>query len=247
MSKKLETSVSSGGMARREFILWTSACAAVTLAVGPKLFADVLPATPSGLAVGCAPIDEVDRARIDPFDVVLASASSLTSSDGTFLRRGARVRIAGIGSGSGVRRTTELRPHYLADGTNDMPVIAWGTGGGLVGFTMPIEVEQRLRFSLVSSAPPVVSRRRLVGQAASADSNREVVLSLLSEPDVVKLKRAYYVIVPLFDDAPEPKWGSYTLLRHQGHMLMHERRDGFMQPVECEHFVLRADYAIPGF
>jgi hypothetical protein len=30
-------------------------------------------------------------------------------------------------------------------------------------------------------------------------------------------------------------------------MLMHEWRDGFMQPVDCEHFVLRADYAIPGF
>jgi hypothetical protein len=247
MSKESETSVPSGGIARREFILWSSACAAVTLTVGPKLFADVLPVTPSGLAVGCAPIDAVDRSRTDPFDVVLAPGSSLTSSDGTFLRRGARVRIAGIGSGPGERRMTELRPHYLADGTTDVPVIAWGPGGGLVGFTMPIEVEQRLRFSLVSSTAPVVSRRRLVGPAASAGANREVILSLLSEPDVVKLTRAYYVIVPLFDDAPEPRWGSYTLLRHRGHMLMHERRDGFMQPVEREHFVLRADYAIPGF
>jgi hypothetical protein len=235
---------------RRDFLKFGS-IAILGVAAGTllerKAFADSAP-RPLRLSVGCAGIDEVDRARIHPLDIVLAPAASLTSSDGTFLRRGARVKIAGISCGNGIRRVTEVRPHYLSEGTNDVPVIAWGTGGGRVAFTMPVEVEQRLRFSFVPAVPPpTLSRRRLVGGAAPADVSPEIVLSLMNEPDAVKLTRAYYVIVPQVDDAPEPKWGSYTLLRSHGHMLMHEWRDGFMQPVDCEHFVLRADYAIPGF
>ena len=237
---------------RRDFLKFSS-IAALGVAAGALLernaFADSAP-LPLRLWVGCAGIDEIDRARGNPMDVVLAPVRSLASSDGTFIRRGARVKIAGISCGSAARRVMEVRPHYLSDGTTDVPVIAWGPGGGRVAFTMPVEVEQRLRFSFVPTPPappPILSRRRLVGAAAPADMSQDLVLSLLNEPDVVKLTRAYYVVVPQFTDAPEPKWGSYTLLSHKGHMLMHEWRDGFMQPVELEHFVLRTDYAIPGF
>ena len=235
-------------MHRRDFLRFSSiALVGVAAATwNQKMFGATAPALGS-LAIGCASIDEADRARVDPFDVALVSADRLNASDGTFLRRGALIQLAGLGGGNCTRGVNEVNAHFPVDGT-DVPVTVWGKGGNTVSFKMPIEVEQRLRFTFGPCVPASSSRRRIVSSAPATDGNRDLVLSLMNEPGVVKLARAYYAIVPLVAGAPEPKWSSYTLLRSGGgQMLMHERRDGFAQPVQFEHFVFRADYANPGF
>jgi len=191
-----------------------------------KLFA-AAPALGS-LAIGCASIDEIDGARVDPFDVGLVSADRLNTSDGAFLRHGVRIQLAGLGPRNSVRGVTDLQAHFPVNGAG-VPVTVWGKGGNTLSFTMPIEVELRLRFTF-----------------GGAGGNRDLVLSLMNEPGVVKLARAYYAVVPP-SAVSKPKWSSYTLLRNGGQMQMHERRDGIVQPVRFEHYILRADYAIPGF
>jgi len=237
----------NAGFGRREFLVLSSSCAVATLALGPKLFADTF-ARPRDLAIGVAPIDEIDRARTSLFETRLAPASAITSPDGSFLRNGARVRFAGSAV-TDTQRTIGFRSHYLVD-DNDIAVESWGfnrstgVGSGRSEYAMPIEVEQRLRFSLV--VQDTDARRRGVA-APQPETTPSVVLSLLDEPDTTKLARAYYVIVPLHDGASAPRWNELTLHNHQGNMLMHEMRDGLVQPVEREHFVLRVDYAKPGF
>jgi hypothetical protein len=236
------------GLCRREFLILSGICAAATVALGPKLFAAGV--APHGLAVGAAPIDEVNRVHTDPFETTLSAASGITSSDGAFLRRGVRVGLAGFALGTAARRTIAFRSHYATDDEN-IAVQTWayvratGQAGGPASFVMPIDVEQRLRFTLEIADAKVPQQ----GDAGDASTNviEPIVFSLLNEPDVIKLTRAYYAIVPILDGKPEPSWSSYALLRHKGHMLLHEMRDGFAQPVEREHFVLRFEYGTPGF
>src|SRR5690242_14170089 len=94
-----------GGLGRREFLLLTSGCAAATIAIGPNLFAGVL-ASQRDVAVGYLPLDAVRPGSDDLY--AMASAESLTMSDGSFIRSGARVKLEGIAYGNGSRRTIVL-------------------------------------------------------------------------------------------------------------------------------------------
>ena len=251
MKEKARPSRNEGGLGRREFLLLTSSCAAATLALGPNLFAGVL-SSDRQLAVGYAPMGAIGSDEL----FALASADALNSSDGYFLRKGVHVKLAGFGLGDESRRTLVFRPHYIIDGSTDVPVDAWrftrstSAAGGRVSFVMPIEVDQRLRFSLLTGPRNLpVAHRRAIGAPAAPDAEQslDITFSLLNESDVVKLMRGYYVIVPLYDGAAAPRWNATTLRIHDGNVLMHEMRDGIAQPVQREHFVLRFDYATPGF
>lgn len=228
------------GVDRREFLLLTSTCAAATLALGPNVFAS----SPSqrDVAVGFLPIDAVtvatDRpARMQPADKIL-------SSDGSFLSQGVRVRMAGAAPGTGSRCTIAFQAQYLADGTQNVPVDVYRFErktrlmGGLAEFGMPIDVDQRLRFSLTSApSDPALALENGTGQTST------VTLSLRNEPDVFRLTRGYYVIVPLYDGTAAPNWNATTLISKGGRVVMHDVRGSELLPVNREHFVLRMDYA----
>lgn len=241
MSK--EVRLSREGLGRREFLVLTSSCAAATLALGPNLFAGAL-SSKRDVAIGFLPIEAVtDGNRL----ASILSAESMPGSDGSFLSRGVRVRMAGVGIGNDSRRTITFQSHYAADGAPDAAVDVYryerstNMMGGLAQFGMPIDVDQRLRFSLTTAA--------LHAPAGRGENDREprqtlpVTFSLLSEPDVVSLRRGYYVIVPLHEGASAPRWGGMTLRAKDGKVLMHEMTSSGLQPVEREHFVLRIDYA----
>lgn len=243
MKNEVRPTQSEGGLGRREFLLLTSSCAAATLALGPNLFASA-PSSSRDVAIGFLPLVDVTSSsdRLTP----LVAADSVPGSDGSFLRRGVRVRVAGIGLGSESRRTIVFQPHYLVNGA-DLTVDAWrfnratSVGGGLSDFGMPIDVDQRLRFSLITgqrNAP------RLKGNDTPDDrQTNAVTFSLLSEADVVRLTRGYYVIAPLHDGAAAPRWNATTLRTKNGQVLLHELKNGQLQPVDREHFVLKFDYA----
>lgn len=241
MKNETRPAQNEGGLGRREFLLLTSSCAAATLALGPDLFAGVL-SPRRDVAVGYLPIDAVTPGSDDLYSMV--SADALTMSDGAFIRSGARVKLEGIGYGPGSRRTIVFSPHYLVDGTSDVAVDAWrftrstNAAGGPVAFRMPLDGDQRMRFSLVTASR--VHRR---DESEDPQEPLAVAFSLNNEPDVVKLSRGYYAVVPLHDGAAPPRWGATTLRRYQGNLLMHEMRDGVPVPVGREHFVLRFDYA----
>jgi len=240
MSKEVRPT-QEGGLGRREFLVLTSSCAAATLALGPNLFAGAL--STRDVAIGFLPIDAVDASDRQ---AALLSADSI-ASDGSFLRHGVRVRVAGVGIGNDSRRTIVLQPHYLVDGNTDLTVDAYRFNratrmpGGLTEFGMPVDVDQRLRFSLVTAQrnPPT----RHGNDDADPRQTSLVTFSLLSEAGAVPLTRGYYVVVPLHDGAAAPRWSAATLKTKDGKVLMHEMTSGGLQPVDREHFVLRMDYA----
>jgi len=242
MSKEVRPT-QEGGLGRREFLFLTSSCAAATLALGPNLFAGVL-SSPRDVAVGFLPIETVDAG--DRLAGIL-SADAIPGSDGSFISRGTRVRMAGVGIGNDSRRTITFQSHYLIDGGSDAPVDVYRYErntrmmGGLAEFGMPIDVDQRLRFSLTTAAPHAQVRRR--DDDPEPRLTLPVTFSLRSEADAVRLTRGYYVIVPLHDGAAAPRWSATTLRAKDGQVLMHEMTSGGLQPVEREHFVLRIDYA----
>jgi len=232
------------GLGRREFLLLTSTCAAATLALGPNLFAGAL-SSQRDVAIGFLPIEAVTDAS-DKLAGLL-SADAIPSSDGSFLSHGVRVRMAGVAVGSDSRRTITFQSHYVVDGASDAPVDVYRFErktrmmGGLAEFGMPIDVDQRLRFSLTTAQrnPPAVRDN----DTPEPRETFPVTFSLRSEPDVVRLTRGYYVIVPLHDGAAAPRWNATTLRTKDGKVLMHEMKGGELQPVDREHFVLRIDYA----
>ena len=240
MSKEVRPT-QEGGLGRREFLVLTSSCAAATLALGPNLFAGTFSAR--DVAIGFLPIEAVDASdRL----AALLSADSI-GSDGSFLRRGVRVRVAGIGLGSEARRTIVLQPHYLVDGRSDVTVDAYRFNratrmpGGLTEFGMPIDVDQRLRFSLITAQRDVPTRHN--GDDPDPRQTSMVTFSLLSEAGAVPLTRGYYAVVPLHDGAAAPRWNAMTLHAKDGRVLMQEMKNGALQPADREHFVLRFDYA----
>ena len=230
-----------GGLGRREFLVLTSSCAAATVAFGPNVFGDVF-AAPRDLAVGAVSIDDIDARLTD--------ASKINSADASFLRNAAKVTLAGIALADQNQRSIGFRPHYLVEG-NDIPVDAWGFNrqskscGGPNEFVMPVDVEERLRFSLVVHNPKESwLKRHLMPESARPETQTpSLTLSLRNEPNAFNLARAYYVIVPLHDGASAPRWSDYALLKQNGHLVMHEMRGEVPQPLAREHFVLRVDYA----
>jgi hypothetical protein len=234
---------------RRQFLVVSSTCA-VAVAVAPKLFGGELAAMPKRLTVGFGSFEE---------NTALSTASGVPAGDGAFISRGARITVSGasgIAAEPRQRRATELITHYsYSDGAQrlDAPFHAWGgsrkTGcqGNSVSFNVPVDEEQRLRFSVgvesgSTQAGAPTSRRRAVGGATSATVSQSlpVALSLLSDADSLKLVRGFYVIVPLFENDSEPRWSNWKVARVEGRMALVDF-EGRVAPFE--HFVLRIDYA----
>jgi hypothetical protein len=234
---------------RRQFLVLSSTCA-VAVAVAPKLFGADAASLPKRLTVGFAPLEE---------NAALSAASGVPAGDGAFIGRGVRITVSGASGASAVprqRRAIELLTHYsYFDGgqRRDAPFRAWGcsrtTGcqGNAVSFNVPVDEDQRLRFTVgVESGSAetgvATSRRRAVGGATQSMDSRAlpVDLSLLSDPDSIKLVRGYYVIVPLFENDGEPRWSNWRLGRVDGRMALVDF-EGRVAPFE--HFVIRTDYA----
>jgi hypothetical protein len=72
------------------------------------------------------------------------------------------------------------------------------------------------------------------------ETQNAVVLTTLSDPATLKLRRGYYVIVPLDGDRA-PNWSGYILQPLNGQVLLAAKDTGL--PFEREHIVLRIDYA----
>ena len=234
---------------RREFLLVSSTCALAAAAVGPKLFGgEVATSPPRRLAVGFASFDET---------AALSGASGIPAGDGRFIGRGARITVSGASgapSDPHQRRGVELLTHYsYFEGAErrDAPFRAWacsrktGCQGNAVSFNVPVDEEQRIRFTVgvESGAAPTsgpTTRRAIVDAAPTESQALPVVLSLLSGPDSLKLVRGFYVIVPLFENDGEPRWSDWQLRRVEGRMSL-VSANGDVAPFE--HFVLRVDYA----
>src|ERR1043165_5347073 len=197
MSKEVRPS--REGLGRREFLVLTSSCAAATLALGPNLFASAL-ASKRDIAIGLLPIEDVSGASSRLAS--LRSADSILSGDGSFLSHGARVRMAGVAIGNNdSRRTITFQSLYAVNGVSDDAVDSRNGHaavdvyryerntrmmGGLGEFGMPVDVDQRLRFSLTTAALNAPARR---GETdLEQRQTLPVTLSLSSEPDTVRLQ-----------------------------------------------------------
>lgn len=231
-------------MGRRQFLISSSTCAIAAATVGPRLLADATTPSPRRLAVGFASLEER----------VVFDAAAISSGDGAFIGRGARVTVSGA-SGSladpRTRRAVDLLAHYsYFDGgeRKSAPFRAWsgsrttGCQGNQVSFNVPVDEQQKLVFSLETErgtpAGAPSTRRRAVG-----GRNRDILpvtLSLTSEAGTLKLIRGYYVIVPLFEGEGKPSWSSFEVRRQGGRMALLDA-DGNVAPFE--HFVLKVDYA----
>jgi|ERR1051326_8283902 hypothetical protein len=229
---------------RRKFLVASATGVLVTATVGPKLFAGAIASPPRQLAVGFAQFDEA---------AAVADATSISSADGGFISRGARISVSGASGTFGdhaERRAVQLTARYsYLDGAErrEAPFIAWGcsreTGcqGSPTSFTMPVDETQNISFmvgterGMTHSRP---SRREAFSSGAPEESALGVTLSL--HGDGYKLVRGFYVIVPLFDDDAAPRWSQYSLKTSDGRWTLH---DGADRPVSFEHIVLRIDYA----
>ncbi|HKR65234.1 MAG TPA: hypothetical protein VJZ00_15995 [Thermoanaerobaculia bacterium] len=215
--------------------------------MGPKLFGGEALLPPKRLAVGFASFDDASA---------LMAASGVVAGDGAFIGKGARITVSGASGTAtdpGARRGVELVTLFsYFDGAErrEAPFRAWacsrrtGCQGNAVSYTVPVDEVQRIRFTIgveTGSATPgaPTSRRRAVGGATESQA-LPVTLSLLSEPDSLKLARGYYVIVPIFENDSEPRWSAWTLGRVDGRLALVDS-NGNAAPFE--HFVVRIDYA----
>ena len=233
---------------RREFLVVSSTCALAAAAVGPKLFGAEAAGPPKRLAVGFASLDENAR---------LIAASGVPAGDGAFIGRGARITVAGASGAAAdpkMRRGVELLTHFsYFEGADlrEAPFRAWACsrttgcqGNHPVSFTVPVDEQQRIRFSVVveSGSPEAglaASRRDITGLSSSS-TELPFTLSLLSNDGSIKLARGFYIIVPLFENDREPQWSRWSLRPIDGRMSLADS-DGSVAPFE--HFVLRIDYA----
>lgn len=231
---------------RRQFVMASSAALA-TLAVRPKLFAQAA-VLPKRLAVGYAPLDDA---------AALVDAVSIAAGDGGFISRGARVSLSGMSGGPAdpsARRAVEMRVYYsYLDGADrrDTPFYAWASSrktsnqGAPTSFTVPVDATQKIKLAIglesgSRDAGSPTTRRRAVTDPALSGQELPLILSLLSDPNELKLARGFYVVVPMFDGDSEPRWGTYHIDRIGGRWAL---RDIGGTPVTFEHFVLRIDYA----
>jgi len=234
-------------MGRRQFLVVSSTCA-VAAAVAPRLFGGEPAVRPKRLAVGFARFEESST---------LIPASGIPAGDGAFIGQGARITASGASGAAAdprLRRGVELLAHfsYLEGATlRDAPFRAWacnrdtGCQGNTVGFNVPVDEQQSIRFSVVvesGAAKPVsrTSRRRAIGGNPMQSEEMSVRLTLLSEPGAIKLVRGHYVIVPLFEHDSEPRWSNWRVQRVDGRMAL---VDGNDTAASFEHFVLGVDYA----
>jgi hypothetical protein len=242
-------------MGRREF-LKTSTCALATAAVGPQLFAG-LASQPKLMVAGFASL-EIESAGTDVFTANVIDARR-APADAAFLRHGARISSYGL-SGADPRhqRALDFQAHYAVGSGKDrrfVPYYAWVAGGRSdgarpVSFNVPVDGEQKIRFSMTAKMPAPVagaatSRRGLLASRETAVEPRAipVELGLRGGAGSLELARGFYVIVPVYDGVRTPQWSSYSLRRTAGQWVLHEAHGAATLPVEFEHFVVRVDYA----
>jgi hypothetical protein len=234
-------------MGRRQFLVLSSTCALATAAIGPKLFAaEGASLPPKRLAVGFAPFEA---------EVALTAASDIPSADGAFIGRGARIAVSGASGAPAeprARRAVELHANFsYMDGAErrSVPFRAWacsrttGCQGNPLSFTMPVDEVQSVTFTVATeTGPPAgpASRRDAFSGAVTESNALPVTLTTLSDAGSLKLTRGFYVIVPLFENDSEPRWGTYRLRSVEGRMTL---VDGAGAAAPFEHFVLRIDYA----
>lgn len=235
--------MSTNRLDRRQFLIASSACALATAAVGPKLFAGE-GAAPRRLAVGYAPFED---------DAAVMAASAVTSGDGGFISRGARIQVSGVSgmaADAADRRAVELHAHYsYFDGGERKvaPFLAWGCNrasgcqGSPIRFTVPVDETQKIVFSVETERgrPAAAATRRDALSGATPESVALPVSLSLQSGEGLKLARGFYIIVPLFDDDAEPRWSSYRMHNDAGRWAMQNGGE----TASFEHFVLRIDYA----
>ena len=232
-------------LGRREFLIASSVGTLGAVMVGPHLFA-VSAASPKSLAVGFASFD--DEARIVP-------ASEVPAGDAGFIGRGARIAASGV-SGAldrpDARRAVELLAYFgYFEGAErrEAPFRVWansrvtGCQGNSLSFTVPVD-EQRIHLRVGVESGSVgnslQSRRRAMGGNPTQSESLPLMLTVASDPDVLKLVRGSYVIAPLFENDSQPRWSEWQLGRVDGRMSL-VGSDG--SAAGFEHFVLRIDYA----
>ena len=238
-------------LGRREFLITTSACAVAASVLGPSLFASNRSQSVSRIAVGFARVGE---------KAALLPASSIPSSDGGFISRGARIAVSGSSGTSDdprARRAVELLVHFpYFDGARveNAPFHAWsssrvtGGQGSPIRFVVPVDLLQKIDMAVVLEsgdrevgAP--TSRRRAIGGAAAATSSKTFPLSFAVRDDefAMKLVRGFYVLVPLLDSDPEPAWSNFHLFQRDGRWAL---VDGMGEAAAFEHLVLHIGYAM---
>lgn len=242
------------GLDRRQFLIVSSTCAVGTAVLGPTLFGSEDAARRVPLSIGFAELDAPAAADGSRFASNVMSAERLSSSDGGFISRGARVRLTGVGGGLDPRnrRSVELIAHFsVQDGDvrRMVPFRAWGysrkTGseGSPTSFYVPIDEEQQLNFSVLTEQPNehAAAAARAVRIEPGPDESLNVTLTLLSQPGKIKLQRGYYIIAPQYDNHV-PSWSSVQL-RNEGRRSVLAASNGIETgPAPFEHFILRVDY-----
>lgn len=237
------------GMRRREFLA-TSACAVATAAVGPELFAG-LTWQPRLIVAGFAPL-EIESAGTDVFERNVAAAEKIRTADDAFVRHGASVSMYGVSGGDArTRRALDFLVHYTYSEAGEphlIPFHAWAGSGGPVRFTVPVDEQQRIRFSVTAPMPspkrPEPATRRVFARRETPSETVPTALPVeLSLRGNVGLRRGFYVIVPVYDGQSSPDWSAYSLRKSDNRWTLHTSLLGAAQPVPFEHFVVRVDYA----
>jgi len=235
-------------LARRKFLITTSACAVAASVLGPSLFASNRSQSVQRIAVGFARVGE---------KAALVPASSIPSSDGGFISRGARIAVSGSSGTSGdprARRAVDLLVHFpYFDGPRieNAPFHAWGasrvTGGqgSPIRFRVPVDLIQKVDMTMVVESGDrevgsSTSRRRAIGGAVTNSKAYPVSFAVRDDDSAVKLVRGFYVLVPLLDSDPEPDWSSFHLFRRNGRWALVDRMG---ETAPFEHLVIRVDYA----
>lgn len=236
------------GVGRREFLA-TSACVLASAAVGPELLAG-LTVQPRLIVAGFAPLD-IESAGTDAFQRNVVAAERNGAADPAFLRHGASVLMNGLSGGDPrARRALDFLTHYtVSDGGEPrlVPYHVWAGGGSPVRFTVPVDGQQRIRFSVtapmpVAMAPQPSSRRAFASRQASAETVPTALPVELSLDGNISLRRGFFVVVPIYDGQSSPDWSRYSLRRSGGRWALHGADNA---PAAFEHFVVRVDYATP--
>jgi hypothetical protein len=221
------------GIGRRQF-LTTSACALAAVAVGPELLAGLAPA-PRAITAGFAPLD-IEKAVGDVFTQNVVAAETIGAADQAFVRLGASVSMLGRSGAAGRGpRALQFAANFAVEGDPEktLPFHMWAGSGSPVRFTVPVESQRRLLFTVST---------RAVTKDVSSGGEGEVALpvELSLTGGAINLQRGFYVIVPLYEGASVPNWWAYSLRRTAGRWSLVDV-DG--APATFEHFVVRVDYA----
>jgi len=243
------THIQRDGIGRREFIMLASGTAVAAIAFGDQ-FLSAAPAaagadTPITFSLGYSDLRSADGGG----KVRVSSADTVTSSDGSLINTGANVRIIG----ANVAKSSQRQQIYLdvmfpasVNGERKLvPFHAWsydrgGASGSPVTFLVALDMTQRISMTLgvKSALSQGVSRRDILAGSAAASGEAPVVLSLMSEGGVTKLRRGYYFIAPRVAGESEPAWSAYQFRPEADHKLYNGDT-----PADFDYVVVRVDAA----